>query len=141
MLIISPGCAPWPGAPPAPVTQLVRGYPPFTSARMTSLLALARPAQSPEPVDHRARQPDIALALVVDSRLEVDAAKGHGSGDRVEGGLSDGNADHGLEVVGDAPRGKGRGAATSPEGPAWPSTGSDRLVLPTQPVGEDAHDP
>jgi hypothetical protein len=28
-----------------------------------------------------------ALALVVDSRLEVDAAKGHRSGDRVEGGL------------------------------------------------------
>jgi hypothetical protein len=36
----------------------------------------------------------LALALVVDSRLEVDAAKGQRSGDGVKGGLSDGGADH-----------------------------------------------
>ena len=34
------------------------------------------------------------MALVVDPRLEVDAAKRHGSGDRVEGGLGNGDADH-----------------------------------------------
>jgi hypothetical protein len=61
--------------------------------------AFARSAQAAQAIDNRAREPDIALAPLVYSRLEVDAAKGHRSGDRVEGGLADGNADHAESSV------------------------------------------
>jgi hypothetical protein len=50
----------------------------------------------------------LALAPIVDSRLEVDAAKGHGPGDGVEGGLADSDADHSRRLVGEPPRGKGQ---------------------------------
>ena len=42
------------------------------------VVALAGAAQGAQAVDHPRLEPDVALALVVDSRLEVDAAKRHG---------------------------------------------------------------
>ena len=69
-------------------------------------ITLTRPAHGSEPVDDRAREPDLALAVVIDSRLEVDAAKGHGRGDRVEGGLGDSDADHRPQLVRESPSDK-----------------------------------
>jgi len=74
--------------------------------REDDVAAFPRPVQGAQPVDNRAWEPDIALALVVDSRLEVDAAEGHGSGDRVEGGLGDSDADHSGQLVRESPSDK-----------------------------------
>jgi len=52
---------------------------------------LAGIAHASETIDYGGRQPNQAFALVVDSRLEVDAAKG---------GLADRDADH--ERLGEA---------------------------------------
>jgi hypothetical protein len=57
-------------------------------------VALAGAAHGPETSDDGVDQPDEAFAVSVDPRLGVDPAKGHGSGDGVEGGLGNGDADH-----------------------------------------------
>src|ERR1700678_3916535 len=91
-------------------------------------------------IDDALREPDIALAPLVYSRLEVDAAKGHRSGDRVEGGLADGNADHaansiakiwgaGVPPVYETPRAGTRGAVRNSRASEGRDTKARQLEL------------
>jgi hypothetical protein len=57
-------------------------------------VALAQPAHRAQAVDDRRVEPDEPLAVGVDLRLDPDRAQRQGGGDRPEGGLRDGDADH-----------------------------------------------
>ena len=52
-------------------------------------VALAGTAQEAQPVDHKRRQPDIALTVGVGPRFVRDRAGRQGGGDSLEGGLGD----------------------------------------------------
>jgi hypothetical protein len=53
------------------------------------------PAHGPEPIDHVRLQPDQALAALVGLVLVADRAERERCGYRLEGGLGDGDLDHG----------------------------------------------
>ena len=57
-------------------------------------VALARTAHGPETVDHLRLKPDVALAILIDRVLLAYAAQRQGRSDGLEGGWSDGDADH-----------------------------------------------